>query len=243
MDCRLLSQQEEIEIGRKAHAGDLEARNALVMHNQRFLIKIVTSFARKHPGHALMDLISEANLGLIHAAELFDPDTGFRFTTYSANWILQALGRYVNEQSDMIRIPQHQAENLRRIRQAKAAGVDNSRLCEATGVSRQDIDLMMPYLHPTVSLDAPVTGEASGTTFCELISDGTEPQDAAMTRYVLKTILSRIPKKYRDILVKRYGLFNGKSMTLAEIADEYGMSRERIRQLEMKALKLCRRCA
>lgn len=243
MSYSLLSQEEESELGRRAHAGDEEARNALVLHNQRFLIKIVTSFARKHPTAYLNDLLSEGNYGLIHAAELFDPDKGFRFTTYAINWIMQAMRKYVGEQSDAIRIPQYQIEHLRKIRLAKAAGVDDADLSEATGVSQEDIYLLMPYLNPTLSLDAPVVDDGEGTTFCDLLSDGDDFAETSLAQNLVSTMLSSLPEKYRDILIKRYGLYGSKPMTLAELAVEYGVTRERIRQLELKALRMCRRCA
>lgn len=243
MSFAILSPEEEYELGRKAHGGDEDARNELVLHNQRFLIKVVTSFARKHPTANLNDLLSEANVGLIHAAELFDPDMGFRFTTYSANWILQAMGRFVGEQSDVIRIPQHQVDKLRQIRKSKADGVASSDLSEATGVSPKDIDLLMPYLHPTMSLDAPVSVDGEGTTFCDLLSDGEDFAETSLAQNLVSTMLSSLPGKYRDILIKRFGLYGSKQMTLAELAVEYGVTRERIRQLEMKALRMCRRCA
>ena len=240
----LLTAQEEAELGRKALSGDIDARNALVLYNQRFLLKLVGEFHTRHQNLEYDDLISEANLGLMRAAEKYDTSTGNRFITYARFWILQALGRFSNQESLPVRLPEHRAEELKKLRSAafETGMTDPAGLSLTTGIDEETVRTLLPYIQGTASLDAPVCtpsgdeGETLGNLVCPVEVDFLQPiRDSE-----LMEVLQRLPERHRDVLMHRYGVFGHRKMTLQEIADSYGITRERVRQIESKALSMCR---
>lgn len=238
----ILSREEETLLGRKAHEGDIEARNALVMHNQRFLMRLVHDYQRRHPGFSIRDLMSEGNMGLIRAAQLFDPSRNVRFIGYARAWILNYLDRFTQD-CGPIHIPQHQITALNRLRKAKTDGIADADLSEETGVSEKDIEVLLPHLNSVASLDVPLSDAEDGATLGDIVCASEDDYDALPIADMLTGMLASLPERYRDVLVRRYGVFGEKPMTLQQLADEYGVTKERIRQIEMKALKMCRRYA
>lgn len=236
----VLSQEEEYMLGRKSLAGDVAARNRLVMHNQRYLISLVNEYARKCPSADFDDLLAEGNIGLIRAAQLYDPTKGVRFISYAKNWILQALSRYTYEMSGAVRLPQHQGENMRKIRQAVSDGLtDPTDVSLATGVCVEDVKTLMMHMSPVLSLDAPVCAD-DDTPLGDLVPDRSSEFSQNIERMVLTEILSRIPERHSDVLKRRYGVFGLPEETLQDLAREYGCTKERVRQIEKRALQECR---
>ena len=240
----LLTPNQEADLGRKALSGDIESRNTLVMYNQRFLLKLVGEFHARHRNLDYDDLVSEANLGLMRAAEKYDPSTGNRFITYARFWILQALGRFSDQEALPVRLPEHRAEELKKIRSAvqDSGNSDPGFLASYTDMEEETVRLLLPYISGTVSLDAPVCtpsgdeGETLGNLVCPVEVDFLQPiRDSE-----LWDVLQKLPERHRDVLMHRYGVFGYRKMTLQEIADSYGITRERVRQIESKALSMCR---
>ena len=214
------------------------------MHNQRFLLKLVGEFHARHRNLDYDDLVSEANLGLMRAAEKYDPSTGNRFVTYARFWILQALGRFADQEALPIRLPEHRADELRKIRSVvqDTGYTDPAVLSQSSGIDVETVKTLLPYISGTISLDAPVRtpdgdeGESFGDLLLPVTVDFLQPiQDSELWE-----ILKRLPERHRDVLMHRYGVFGYRKMTLQEIADSYGITRERVRQIESKALSMCR---
>ena len=240
----ILTPDQEAELGRKALSGDIKSRNTLVLYNQRFLLKLVGEFHTRHQNLEYDDLISEANLGLMRAAEKYDPSTGNRFITYARFWILQALGRFSDQEALPVRLPEHRADELKKLRYTvqDSGNSDPAGLSLSTGIEEETIRTLLPYISGTVSLDAPVStpsgdeGETLGNLVCPVEVDFLQPiRDSE-----LWDVLQKLPERHRDVLMHRYGVFGYRKMTLQEIADSYGITRERVRQIESKALSMCR---
>ncbi len=216
-----------------------------MLKNQRFLLKMVGEFHARHPSMEFDDLVSEANLGLMRAAEKFDPSTGNRFLTYARFWILQSLGRFHDQWSLPVRLPDNRARELKRLREAKqeTGSTDPKVLSEATGVERETVELLLPHLGGVISLDAPVRNSdgEDGESFGELLLPVTVDYLGLVQASELWDVLMKLPERQRDILMHRYGAFGSRKMTLQEIADSYGITRERVRQIEAQALNMCRR--
>lgn len=215
-----------------------------MMHNQRFLLKTVGEFHARHPAIEYDDLISEANIGLMRAAEKYDPSTGNRFVTYARFWILQSLTRFANQQSVAVRLPEHRAEELKRIRNAamESGSMDPEVLSISTGIETESISMFLPYIFGTISLDAKVKtpegdeGESFGDLLIPVNVDFLEP----IRNSELLEVLEKLPERQREVLMHRFGAFGRKKMTLQELADSYSITRERVRQIESKALNMCR---
>ncbi|MBR0520534.1 MAG: sigma-70 family RNA polymerase sigma factor, partial [Spirochaetales bacterium] len=231
-------------LGRRALSGDIEARNALVMHNQRFLIKTVTEFHSRHNHLEFDDLVSEANIGLMRAAEKFDPETGNRFITYARYWILQALTRFSDQHSLPARLPEHRAEELKKLRKTvqETKSQDIKSLAISSGLDEESVRLLLPFLNGTVSLDAPVSTPSGeeGASLGDLVCPVTVDFIANLQARELLEVIEKLPQRHAEILMHRFGAFGRRRMTLQEIADRYGITRERVRQIESKALAMCR---
>lgn len=234
-----------MELGSRALSGDISARNELVMHNQRFLLKMVGEFHARHPALEYDDLYSEANLGLMRAAEKYDPSTGNRFVTYARFWIMQSLGRFADQWTLPVRLPEHRADELRKIRSAvlETGSTDTEILSSATGLEEETVKMLLPYTSATMSLDAPVRtpdGE-EGESFADLLLPVTVDFLEGPMASELWNVLQELPERQREVLMHRYGAFGRRKMTLQEIADMYGITRERVRQIEVQATNMCRR--
>lgn len=243
-DNTLLTAEEEARLGEKALAGDIAARNTLVIKNQRFLLKIAGEFHSHHPALDFDDLVSEANIGLIRAAEKFDPATGNRFTTYARFWILQALIRYADQSELAVKLPDNKAQDLKKIRAAatEIKHLDIEALSSAAGLDADSVRTLIPYLASAISLDAPIrTPEGNdGDTYADLFLPINIDFIKGLQADELLRLLKQLPEKHREVLMYRYGAFGHRKMTLQKIAEMYGVTKERIRQIEARALELCR---
>lgn len=215
------------------------------MSNQRFLIKTVAEFHSRHTHLDFDDLVSEANIGLMRAADKFDPSTGNRFVTYCRYWILQSLTRFANQQTVAVRLPEHRAEELKKIRNAvlDLGSMDSEAISASTGIETESVRMLLPYIFGTISLDAKARtpdgdeGESLADLLLPILVDYLEGLRASE----LWDVLRQLPERHREVLMHRFGAYGRKKMTLQELANKYGITRERVRQIESKALIMCRR--
>ena len=270
----LLTQQDELDLGRTIAVGrdaaarlaagersaDLRARvDAGEAARERFIaanLRLVVSIAKRYqtPTMPLPDVIQEGNLGLMRAVEKFEPERGFKFSTYATWWIRQAITRAIADKGRTIRVPAHVSEGLAVLARTTASlardlGRDptSEELAEATGFPIQRIEDYRVAVHETVSLSAPI-GEDDGELADLLADDRVEvPFEAAATRMeqeALGQVLALLTVRERDVLRLRFGLDGSMPRTLEDVGREYSLTRERIRQIEAKALtKLRHPCA
>lgn len=245
----MLSADEEIELAHKIAEGDQSAKNELVEAN----LRLVVSLARHYQGCGLsyQDLIQEGNIGLIKAAEKFDVSKGFRFSTYASWWIKQALSRAIADQSRTIRIPVHMTENINKFKKTERELLSQlnrepkiKEIADAMGISEKQAKEIQSYIVEPTSLDIQV-GDDDDTTIGSFIEDThfVNPESAYIKESngdVVNAVLDTLSDREANILRLRFGIGGKKAMTLEEVGKEYGLTRERIRQIEAKALRKLR---
>lgn len=245
----ILSADEEIELAHKIAEGDQSAKNELVEAN----LRLVVSLARHYQGCGLsyQDLIQEGNIGLIKAAEKFDVSKGFRFSTYASWWIKQALSRAIADQSRTIRIPVHMTENINKFKKVERELLSQlnrepkiKEIANAMGISEKQAKEIQSYIVEPTSLDIQV-GDDDDTTIGSFVEDThfVNPESAYIKESngdVVNAVLDTLSDREANILRLRFGIGGKKAMTLEEVGKEYGLTRERIRQIEAKALRKLR---
>lgn len=227
----------------------LEARNALVEGNLRLVVSVAKRYRNR--GLPLVDLVQEGNLGLTRAAERFDHRLGFRFSTYAVWWIRQAVARGIADQSRLVRLPVHMGENVSRMMRVQSRltqewGREPSaeELAGELALSAKRVREMMQIIPGVISLDAPV-GEDGATTVADFVSDDQvsvpwEGADGRTLREHLGRVLGTLQERERAVVEMRFGLGGQPAMTLEQVGRQYGVTRERIRQIEAKALRKLR---
>ncbi|MDD5669632.1 MAG: RNA polymerase sigma factor RpoD/SigA [Candidatus Omnitrophica bacterium] len=242
----LLTAQEEIDLSKRAQKGDEHARKAMIRANLRLVINIAKKYM--HLGIPFLDLIEEGNLGLMKAVEKFDPKRGFRFSTYAAWWIRQSIIRSIAQQGKMVRLPVYMNELISKWKKTKEGLTQKlNRLPEDKEIAKklhitkdkmEEINLWLST--KTSSLEAPI-GDEDESQVSDLVEDinATLP-DAEMEQTLDKErigdLLLMMSDREREVLDMRFGLRDGTSYTLADVAEKLGLSRERIRQIEEEAL-------
>ena len=247
----LISHEEEYELALKAKKGDRAAREKLLNANLRFVVSVAKKF--RGQGLPLSDLINEGNIGLITALDKFEPEKGYHFISYAVWWIRQAIMKAISEKGRTVRLPLNRANELMQIQKARKSLIHDmetadpsvEEIAEATGLDSSLVSDLLSISQDVVSFDSPIKkGEESDTALGEFIedeSDGPEKQviDSAL-RDEVRALLLRLSDKERDIIELRYGLSGSKPMSLKEIGEKYSLTKERIRQIEKRALEKLR---
>lgn len=246
----LLTIEEEIELAERIRQGDEKARDHMIRANLRLVVKIASDYSGY--GLGLSDLISEGNIGLMHAVERFDPEKGGKLSTYAAWWIKQSIKRALANQSKTVRLPVHMVDKIARMRRISAMLTEalgrepsDAELAEELGLPRQKVAMLKQAAQRPTSLDAPVN-EGEATEYGDIIGDeaASNPLDILTDKNLheqVEGLLSILGKRERQIIDERFGLNGLKPMLLEDVGREFGVSRERIRQLQNAALAKMRR--
>ena len=244
----LLTHAEEIDLSNRAKDGDTRARQRLIEKN----LRLVVSVAKKYRGYGLPfeDLIQEGNIGLMKAVEKFDPDRGYRFSTYATWWIRQAVQRAVADKGRTIRVPVHMTEKIRKVSRAYnelSAELEREpheeEVAERLGWNTEEVRITMSAMPDATSLDQPVSTDETSSQLGDFIEDekvSDTPGEVMreMETVHLKEAVEKLPERARYVLIRRYGLDERDPATLAELGDELDISRERVRQLQREAERI-----
>jgi len=246
----MLSRDEEVEYAKRAREGDEEAKNTLVTANLRFVVNVAKKY--QNQGIPLLDLINEGNIGLLNAIERFDVDKGYHFISYAVWWIRQAILKSICEKSRTIRLPLNRANELMQIQKAqrelvtlKGEDSDLKEVAQLTSMDEQHVADLLNISRDMVSLETPVYNDKNNTQLGDFIEDSeyTSPEDTAIESSLkdeINSVLKTLSEKEAAIIEHRYGLNGRRPMSLKEIGDLYHLTKERIRQIEKKALERLR---
>lgn len=247
----LLTEEEERTLGEKSARGDEEARRKLSEGNLRLVVSLAKHYTGR--GIPLMDLIQEGNMGLMRAAEKYDYTKENRFSTYASWWIREAMQRAIDQQSREIRVPVHVAENMKRVQKTarelqQLLGRDATpkEIAEKLGDKTEgDVKDIINYLQSPVSLETPV-GDDGENSLGDMVEDRSEPTPEEAVNILVqqeevKELLGKLGDRERQVIRLRYGLEDEKPHTLEEIGEILGVTRERVRQIETRALEKLRK--
>lgn len=241
-----LTQEEEIALAKKILEGDIDAKDRFIRCNLKLVVSVAKQYSRY--GVPFMDLIQEGNLGLIKAIDKFDYTMGFKFSTYGIQWIRQYISRYIMDKGNMIHIPVHVLENEFKVRRAidtlykelqREPTLDE--LVKETGFTKERVIELLNLIQDPVSIDMQID-EDGETSLGDMIADSSinSPSNSADGTFIREDIeksLHVLNERERDVIIKRFGLDGEKPMTLEDIGKIYGITRERIRQIESRAMR------
>jgi len=247
---KLLTPEEEIALAKRIKRGDKSAREHMIKANLRLVVKIARDY--ENLGLPLLDLINEGNIGLMKGVERFDPRKGAKLSTYASWWIKQAIKRALANQSKTIRLPVHVVDKVAHIRRAEMRLREtldreptDEEVAEELGLDARRVRRYRQASRAPVSLDAPI-GDDDTDRVSEVVADPNATLPSEQLSYesdnaLVQEILATLPQREREILAMRFGLADGRERTLEEVGEQFGVTRERIRQIQEQALKTIRK--